>query len=986
MNTFLDNTAKSLYKRYGGDISSFKLILPNVRSRLFFQDSLSKVIDKPVWQPEYLSVDDLMSTVADTRLADRVRAVVELYKVYSRHHKESFDSFYFWGEMLLNDFDQTDKYMIDADMLFANLRDLKNMGNDLSYMTEEQLRIISRFWDSFGEPSDYSEHQKRFLTIWNTLGSVYHEFRERLRQAGVAYQGMAYRDAAEIIKSGEGGLETGAKYAVIGFNALSVSEKILFDHLRTVHEADFFWDTDDYYIRDKNQEAGLFVRENVKRYLQPSFFVNPTDNFSRTKDIRAISTASDSLQCKYAAQFIKRVIERDGVADKRTAIVLTDESLLVPLLYSLPEEVDNVNVTMGYPLRQTLAYSFVERFLKLQEHARDRKGEYAFYHSDVTGLLRHPFLLGADRENADRISSETVLKSRVYVKESNFAVGGLIETVFRKHDSWQQVGQYIIEILSMIDFSAIGSYGNTDTDGEKRATRENILQREYFGSIAECVRKLTNSLEGCEIEITVGVFSSLLKRMLQSLRIPFTGEPLKGVQIMGILETRNLDFDNVMILSMNDDNFPGNPSAASSFIPYNLRVAYGLPTPQHHEGVYGYYFYRLLQRATNVDMVYCSKNDEKSSGEKSRYIYQLEYETYHRIEHISANVDVNLSAPEKIVVEKNEKVMSGLERFLEPDDNSYAEDESENRRPNSRSLSPTAFYAYIECPLKFYFRSVAGIKVDDEISEEIDTPMFGTILHSAMEQLYTPLKNIYEPSAHIEALIDSRAVTDAVNRAIIKEYFKDDDPENGDDSDFEGEVLMIRDIVCQYINNNILPYDAQLRRYSIMELEKELSTAIPVMINGEVKRVRFYGKADRVESLDNGIIRIVDYKTGTPNLEFESIEQLFGDEPKKRNSAAMQTMLYSKMVSDMQRQGIISGTDVSPALYYVRNMNMENYSPQLKFKKGEPVERFSDCESEFVNLLSEKLIELFDKNGVFYQCDNINICKFCDYVYICDRV
>ncbi len=951
METFLGNVARCLYDEFGEEISSVRILLPNARSKLFFLDELGRLIRRPVWQPRYTTIDEMMRGLSGFAPVERVRAVVELYRVYARYHKESFDSFYFWGEMLLNDFDQIDKYRVDADMLFSNLRDLKDMEGDLSYFNEQQRAVVRRFWETFGAEEEYSEEKRDFLSIWRSLRTIYHEFRERLAQKGLAYTGMMHREAVDRLRSGTASVDDGRPVAVVGFNALSECEKILFDHLRNECDARFFWDCDDYYMRDRHQEAGLFVRENIARYGQAVGFRNRTDNFARPKEVTAVSVPSGALQCKYAADFLRSVVERQGYVGRETAIVLTDESLLVPLLYSLPEQAGEINVTMGYPLRQTLAYSFVERLLKLQTHVREKGGEAAFYHADVTGILSHPFVMELESDEAGRLHEEIVKRSRIYVGASELRQGKLLETVFTAHREWATVAEWVQEVLSAVAGSGSGEEGR--------------LRHEYAGIIADTLRRLANSLDGCEVEMDVPVFVSLARRMLQNLRVPYEGEPLRGIQVMGILETRNLDFRNVMLMSMNDDNFPGNPAASSSFIPYNLRLGYGLPTPQHHDGVYAYYFYRLLQRAGRIDMVYSSRTDENSTGEPSRYIYQLEYESPHRIEHREIGLDVGIASSEPIAVAKDAGVMRRLERYLD----------------GSEAISPTALNTYLDCPLKFYFRYVAGLKPEGEVAEEIDMPMFGTILHKAMELLYRPLVGTDAPQGPIGRLIGSDAVPAAVRQAVSEVYFHGEQVAH---EEYEGNLLLVYDIVVRYINGNLLPFDARLRDFTVAALEQQLTASFAFGPGGG-RSVTFGGLADRVDRIAGDRIRIVDYKTGTPHQDFAGVASLFGENAAERNPAVLQTLLYSMMVARMQDEGRMEGRDVCPSLYYVRLMNRPDYSPLLNLKEGGSVVGYRPFMEEFESFLSGLLVEMFDAAVPFRQCEDTRPCAFCDFAPVCRR-
>ena len=948
MKTFLGNVAESMWQRYGIDISSIRLLVPNARSRIFFGNELAGVIDRPAWEPSFVTVDQLMAEIAGIQRVDGVRALAELYRVYSEYHREDFDHFYHWGEILLADFDQIDKYMVDAGRLFSNLGDLKALEENISYLNEEQRDVVRRFWLTFGSKESYSDEKKDFLMIWDTLGDIYRNFRKNLSVSGIGYTGMVHRLAAEKIKKADA-VPLSGRYAVIGFNALTGCEKVLLDYLRDTESADFFWDYDKYYLDDKEQEAGLFIRENITRYPQAEYFNPDSDNFTKEKNIVAVSVGSDSLQCKYASTFVSEVQAADGKAGKETAIILTDENLLVPLLYSIPGTVDDINVTMGYPLRQTVAYSFVERLLKLQARAKSGSAAIEFYHADVTGILSHPYVISADSPSASEINADIIAKSMVYVPADIFS-GGLTCAIFRAIAGSGEIIPYIIGILSEVEKLGF----TVDYDNE------------YFATIAETLTKLGNSVSECGIDISLRTFSSLARRMLQSVRIPYSGEPLSGLQVMGILETRNLDFENVMIMSMNDDNFPGTPGAGSSFIPYNLRLAYGLPTPKHHEGVYAYYFYRLIQRARNVHLVYCSRNDESSSGEQSRYIYQLDYESPHQVHRRQVGVDVVFSVPEPIAVPKTGVTAEELSKFLD----------------SRRYISPSSFNAYLDCPLKFYFRSIAGIEPEDKVAEEVDIPMFGTILHKAMEILYTPLKGSPDPRPGIKKLINSGVVGQAVDKAITEEFFHGREvPED----DYSGNLQLVRDVVVKYINEGILPFDAGRGGFVIVDLEKKLHADFTFEAKGRSLKVRFYGLADRVDRIGDGLISLVDYKTGSPHSDFVGAASLFGDSYRDRRPAVMQTFLYSLMADRMQERGEMEGSDSRPALYYVRMMNRKDYSPWPNDGKV-PVENYSAYKEEIEGLLGEKLAEMLDPSVPFSQCADTKPCEYCDFNAICRRV
>nr|WP_288895557.1 PD-(D/E)XK nuclease family protein [uncultured Alistipes sp.] len=959
MKGFLEEVAADLYARYGEGLSDRAVLFPSRRARLFFVDALGRIAGRPMWQPEWVTINDLTGEISGLHTGDRVRLITELYKVYSAYHNEPFDKFYFWGDMLLTDFDTIDKYLIDAQMLFRNISEIKEIEADISYLTPAQLRILS-FWSSFGEQADLSEEKRRFLAIWKTLGPIYRRFRERLSSLGIAYNGMVQRAAADRIRGGGFAFPEPRRYVVAGFNALSECEKRLFGFLATAAETDFYWDYDSYYKDDPEQEAGMFVRSNVAQF--PPRTELRHDNMRGEKQIVSVAAVSNAVQCKYAAAILaglarRRREEDPGIAagarpalGKETAVVLTDENLLLPLLYALPADIGRVNVTMGFPLRQSLAYTFVERLVELQNHRRRKGDGCTFYHADVAGILAHPYVAECDAALTRTMHEEIVRDRRISVDAAWLGRNELLKRIFTPAATWRELSDYMLDVVA-----AVARQPYEGDDARQRV--------EFLAVIAEQVTKLRNSLDECDIDLTAEVYTSLLRRHLQTLRIPFEGEPLEGIQIMGILETRNLDFENVIILSMNDDNFPGNHMAQASFIPYNLRAAYELPTPEHHEGVYAYYFYRLIQRAKTVHMLYCSHADDKSTGEPSRYIYQLDYESGFDVRKVEVGVDVNLAETAPIEVPKDDGVMARLERFVDAQ--------------SPATLSPTAFFRYVACPLRFYFHSIARLEADDEISEEVDAPMFGTILHAAVQTLYARIAGEAHPGETLRAMIRTGEVAQAVEAAINQNYLQD---KHATAEDYSGNLLLVKDIVIRYLRGGVMPYDAAHDAFSVSGLEEPVAYPFRFRAGGRDLEMKFAGIADRIDTLDDGALRVVDYKTGAPHLEFDGVESLFTGTGKQRLSNILQTLLYAMMLHRSR------GCDVEPALYYVRNMNRPGYSPQLDDKQtGVKGARYTLYRERFEELLRAQLAELYDTSVPFRQCEDADTCKYCDFNVICKR-
>lgn len=956
LRTFLEEVAESLYSRYGNDISSLTLVFPSLRARLFFSDALSHIVDRPIWQPHYISMDDIMREASSFEAGDKIRIITELYKIYAEYHpSESFDKFYFWGEMLLSDFDLIDKYMIDADMLFRNLCDLKELEADLSYLTPEMRQVISSFWSHFREQESLSEEKRKFLAIWLSLAPIYHRLRERLCELKIAYSGMIYRSAIENIEAGNGSPDSSKHYVFIGFNALSTCERRMLKYISTNCECDFFWDYDSYYTSQTEQEAGRFLRENISTHKESDYITH--DNFLEIKKkFSAISCVSNVMQCKYVNTLL-REISPELRFDKQTAIVLTDESLLMPLLHSLPAEISkDVNVTMGYPLRQTTAYSLVERLIELQKNARSTN----FYHADVVGVLSHPYITEAFGETTYELQNKIIEGRYIRVEREFFAEYKELYTIFSTTNNYSELSSYIVNVLN-----TLAQHSSNE--------EENTLKLSYISLITDNIIKLENCLKECDIDISISIYTSLLRRHLLNVRIPFSGEPLRGLQIMGILETRNVDFRNVIILSMNDDNFPGNIASSSSFIPYNLRAAYGIPTPEHHEGVYAYYFYRLIQRAERVDMLYCSHADDKSTGEQSRYIYQLDYESPYPIERINVGVDVTVGQMPNNEIAKSGAVAETLKRFIQDE--------------NRIRLSPTAFARYVACPMKFYFASVARLKCTDELTEEVDSPMFGTILHAAMQSLYSKIKGIVNPAEELKRMVSNGDVERAVIKAVNDEYLKKPD---ADESQYAGNLMLVKSIITRYIRNGIIPYDIRNNSFAVDEVEKDIEWGFNI---NETQKVVFGGIADRIDSLDNGSLRVVDYKTGRMHIGIDGIASLFEGEGRSERGNILQTMIYSMVLNHTRKR------NVQPALYYARNIGNDDFSPRIidfgeklpstkRVKKNAVEVDYTTYADEFEKLLGEKLRELFDFETPFRRCSEQeadNVCKYCDFKTLCKR-
>ena len=767
------------------------------------------------------------------------------------------------------------------------------------------------------------------------------------------------------MERGEVESPSGERYLFVGFNALSKCEQRVLQYLQRNGYAEFYWDYDRYYTDNRFQEAGLFIRENLAMFGDSEGVSH--DNFRNISSVNVLSTSSNVAQCQCVVSILEEIAERNGGhLDKDTAVVLTDENLLIPLLYALPEKfkirhemrdgrevvTPAINVTMGYPLRNTLAYSFVERLLELQKHARrDKEGNPTFYYVDVDGLLTHPYI--ADTTSKYEALRAEIVKHRLFqVPQSMVAKTPLLEQIFSKTEGWREQSEYLLAIVDAI--SAVTGAGD-----------ESAMRTEFLTVISDALVKLQNVIEGCDIKLTEQVYRSLVRRHLQAERVPFTGEPLEGLQVMGILETRNLDFKNVILLSMTDNNFPGSRATDKSFLPYGLRYGFDIPTAEHHEGVYAYYFYRLAERAENLYMLYSSAADDKSTGEPSRYIRQLEYETDFKINYSNVGVEVSLSDSGSINVDKSAEIFDKLLRFT-----------------RDKALSPTAFSTYVKCPLKFYFNVVERMRPEDEMEESVDDMTFGNIFHEAADLLYSQIQGDAEPAVRLAELRSRGEVERCIDKAIAKVYFGREGeplPELG------GELQIIRNIVREYLGKNLLNYDIRNHEFVVTETECDINMEMPIEVGDKQFVVKLGGRADRIDSLNNGMLRVIDYKTGKPRLDYYGVESLFHGTPivSRRESNIINTLLYSMMLSHTKKR------DVRPELYYVGLMVHATYSPRFVEKIGRnnnrTLDAYSECAEEFEAEVRQTLCEMFDRNRPFSQCEDDSACQYCDYRTVCNR-
>ncbi|MDM8159469.1 PD-(D/E)XK nuclease family protein [Labilibaculum sp. K2S] len=956
MNSFLRELTSELYEKYGSNLSNCMLVFPNRRAGLFFSKYLNELIEKPVWAPRILTINDFFKTHSQLQTEDNLGLLFRLYKIYIQKMdvSESFDEFYHWGEMLLGDFDDLDKYRVNAKHLFQNLAEEKEIDNLFDYLTEEQIVAIQSFWSSF-RPEKYSEHQKEFVKLWENLYPIYSDFRNQLEAEGLAYEGMASRKLVDELESGKITIKE-ERIIFIGFNALNRCEENLFDELKKQDKADFYWDYDESYLQNPYHEAGLFLRENIKRFPAPKSNIRFDNIKNNQTKVEFVSLSSEVGQAKYAHAVVEEFCRNSEDALEETAIVLADEELLLPVLHSIPKIAKNVNVTMGYPAKNTPVASLLRLVIDLQKSVKKSNGEVSFHHKQVLSLLNHQYLNSVNPELAHSITQDILTTNRIEVPQRLIKGDSVLEKLFSPVSSVEQFSIYLLELLQ-------GIYQKLETTNEEKTLVDKIEQ-EYIYHLFLAIKRLNSLLNQHKIELKQDTFYKILDKMIQSLSIPFEGEPLAGLQVMGILETRLLDFKKIVVLSMNEGKLP-KTGAANSFVPYHLRKGFGMPTIDHQDAIFAYYFYRLIQRVEDLKLLYSTQSDGIRTGEMSRFLYQLKYESDFEIVENSPSYNISLQETKPISVVKNERIQTYLSKYC---------------GDGIKSFSPSALNTYMNCSLSFYFKYLAGLKEPDVVLEEIDPPTFGNLFHSVLEELYKPFSGKTIRKEDLEGLRKNKVLLDQVLKDAFRSiYFqlKKEQP-----MEIGGRNLLVFDILKKFIDR-ILILDQKFAPFEIVSLEGKYKIQMPIGENAD-RKVNISGLIDRVDKL-NDTIRILDYKTGKADLIFKDIASLFEKEGKNKNKAAFQTLLYCLFYDENYNPSVA----ISPGIYSLKEFFNDGFDCTLAQKEGRGnavrVDDYRMFKAEFVEGLKKLLEEIFNQDIPFYQVENKDICRTCVYAEICHR-
>ncbi|RGR37550.1 PD-(D/E)XK nuclease family protein [Phocaeicola vulgatus] len=959
MESFLKLVAADLYKHTEGNLAHTAVVFPNKRAGLFFNEYLAQESESPIWSPAYVSISELFRSLSPWEVGDPVKLVCELYKIFRRETQstETLDDFYFWGEMLISDFDDADKNKVDTDKLFSNLQDLRNIMDDYTFIDDEQEEAIRQFFQNFSIERR-TALKERFISLWDVLGNIYKGFRESLASQNIAYEGMMYRHVIEHLDVDKLPYE---KYVFVGFNVLNKVEHTLFTQLKDAGKAVFYWDYDEFYMKENRQavthEAGEFIRRNLRDFPSP-LSGELFKNLSKPKEVHYIASSTENAQARYLPQWIRNNLT---TPEKETAVVLCNEALLQPVLHSLPAEVKHVNITMGFPLSQTPVYSFLIALLELHTHGFNFKsGRYTF--QSVVTLLKHPYTRQLTGQ-AELLEKELTRNNRFYPLPGELGKDEFLTRLFTPLSGNLNLCIRLSETLQQV----AGIY-QANTSGTEDTDAFNQLYRESLFKAYTTINRFRTLIEEDELTVQSETFRRLLVKVLSATNIPFHGEPAIGMQVMGVLETRNLDFRHLVLLSVNEGQLPKS-GGDSSFIPYNLRKALGMTTIEHKIAVYAYYFYRLLQRAERITLMYNTSSDGLNRGEWSRFMLQFLIEWPHPITRQFLEAGQSPQGTSPITVEKTPDVMRRMQSLFDVRANPKAK------------FSPSALNYYLDCPLKFYYRYVAGLSAPDEVSAEIDSATFGSIFHYAAEHIYKDLTThgkVINKEALETLLRNEVKLQDYVDTAFKKLFFNV--PQN-EKPEYNGVQLINSAVIARYLKQ-LLQNDLRYAPFTFIASEMEVDEPIDIQTPKGVIKSRIGGIIDRMDSKD-GTLRIVDYKTGGDADTPPHVESLFIPD-KKRSNYVFQTFLYAAIMCRKQPT-----MKIAPALLYIHRAATETYS--LVIQMGEPrkpkeaVEDFSKYEKEYRERLQGLLEEIFNPEKSFTQTEIIEKCTYCDFKALCKR-
>ena len=935
MKSFLEHVAEDIVRKYGTNLSRIAVVFPNKRASLFLNDHLARQVDQPIWSPSYTTISDLFRQQSQRTVADPIKLVCDLHKSYIQQTgtNSTLDMFYGWGQLLLSDFDDIDKNMADADKVFANLRDIHEL-DDVSYLTEEQKQVIRRFFSNFSEEHN-SLLKERFMSLWSHMGDIYHDFNSRLAEQQLAYEGALYREVIDKVyqePDRSEGIFHYDMYLFVGFNMVQRVEQRLFTFLKQQGKARFYWDFDRYYMTDN--EAGHYIGQYLEDFPNELNIDNDDifNCFSKKRNINLVAAPTENIQARYVDKWLN---DNNRISDGRqTAIVLCNEGLLQTVVHCLPDEVEKVNITTGYPLAQTPIAALINQLIELRTNGYDTKRN-RFRQRQKNALLRHP-----------------------YIKQLDDDINALIFTPISTERPTQnaQLLQWLCSIIQTV--------------AKKTTSNDPLFQESVFRAYT-LINRLAGLVDSGDLQVDIITLQRLVGQLIQTTSIPYHGEPAEGLQVMGVLETRNLDFRHVLLLSCSEGNMPKGISD-TSFIPYNIRKAYGLTTIDNKVAIYSYYFHRLLQRAEDITIAYNNATIDNQRGEMSRFLLQLMVESPHHFTHHTLQAGQSFTSFSPKTVEKTPDIITALKKRFSTTENSGS----------APLLTPTAINRYMRCPLIFYYNYVCNLREPNITNDNdiIDNRIFGNIFHEASRLIYTKLmqRSRTITAADLEQLLKTKVdIVRAVDYAIRTELFQIRDPQADFKMELNGLQLINREVIIHYLQQ-LIDIDRQLTPFTIINLEGDVVATLKTdylttTIGGRIDRL------DMIHDVQGEHIRVIDYKTGSFNPRpLNDVDAIFSQDGLKNHSDYyLQTLLYALIVKKQHQD-----KPVAPALLFIQHAGKDNYNPILKFGK-DAIDDVAPYTDRFRQLLLEVVNKMFDPSEPFVPTTDRDRCSNCPYKNLC---
>lgn len=964
MTKFLYRTAEYLVQNYGESLSEICIVLPNRRAGLYLKKYLAEIVRKTIWAPSVYSVEDFMVRLSHLKLADSVEVLFELYevhKVLEGEKAQTFDEFMHWGQQLIGDFNEIDSYLVDSAEIF-------------SFLSEAKALTI---WNL--EKSPLTDFEKQYLHFYNSLKNYHDELSDRLISAGKAYQGLLFRKTAERVPSLISSLEW-KKVIFAGFNAMTASEERIVDTLVEAGLGDTLWDADHYYLSDENQEAGYFLRRWKEKWKNHEFRWISDEFRSSAKSIRITGVPLHIGQAKLCGELLSELIE-DPVKAEETAVVLMDEKLLIPVMTSLPDSIREMNITMGLSLKQTPLFNLLDAIFRMHLNvvrlsSSSGSASGRFYFQDVIKVLQHPYmnLPGNKTGTGNDFSVEDIIRSLkkgnlVFVGRNNLnpssenlfsATPALLDPLF---ESWNTIPEALRHLQSFLSGLCDGLMIRRE-DPEKKT---GPLELEYLFAFSRIIFRLVN-LTGKFNHITnLQTLYDLFVQMASFTTLPFYGEPLKGVQVMGMLETRTLDFDNIILLSANEDLLPSGKNS-QSFIPYDIRRHFHLPTYKTNYSIFAYHFYRLLQRASSVNLLYNTEPDELGGGEKSRFIKQIIQEMRRYNPSVSIQESILVTTPEvgikevRLSIRKTEEIRRLLADKAE------------------KGFSPSSLNLFIQCPLKFCFNDLIRLREPEEISDSIDGKMLGNAIHKVLENLYAPFRMKKLDNATFESMIKSHERV--VEQVFIREFNSTELSSGRNHLLLKVAKILVKKYLLSELKTHEILTGQGIDR-TLVNLEQMVEKKLRVKGTEGIIPVTLKGFIDRIDRVGEDWV-IIDYKSGRVNpdeLKPDDWDDLL-TEPKWNKVFQLLTYAYLFYKNDKQETGGLWAGIIS--LRKTGEGLMKISLP--KGKEDQENDLITPDELvTFGDILNNVLENIFDFSIPFTQTDERSNCNYCPYINFCGR-